>query len=119
MNFVEGTRFTAEKHRRQKSPYANLLNPKAGGVAFVLSAMGEQLDKIVNVTIVYPDGIKSFWDFLCGKIGEIKVKVETLPVNREIIGDYVNNAEFRENFQKWINSVWEQKDMRIDAILKS
>ncbi|MDP2861407.1 MAG: acyltransferase [Desulfobacterales bacterium] len=119
MNFVEGTRFTAEKHRRQKSPYANLLNPKAGGVAFVLSAMGEHLDKIVNVTIVYPDGAKSFWDFLCGKIGEIKVMVETLPVNREIIGDYVNNAEFRENFQKWINSVWEEKDMRIDAILKS
>ena len=119
MNFVEGTRFTAEKHRRQKSPYANLLNPKAGGVAFVLAAMGEQLHKIVNVTIVYPDGTKSFWDFLCGKIGEIKVMVETMPVKKEIIGDYVNNAEFRENFQKWINSVWEQKDMQIDAILKS
>ncbi len=119
MNFVEGTRFTAEKHRRQKSQYANLLNPKAGGVAFVLAAMGEQLHKIVNVTIVYPDGTKSFWDFLCGKIGEIKVMVETMPVKREIIGDYVNNAEFRENFQKWINSVWEEKDMRIDAILKS
>ncbi|MFH1074840.1 MAG: acetyltransferase, partial [Candidatus Firestonebacteria bacterium] len=119
MNFVEGTRFTVEKHRRQKSPYANLLNPKAGGVAFVLSAMGEQLHKIVNVTIVYPDGAKSFWAFLCGKIGEIKVMVETLPVKKDIIGDYVNNAEFRENFQKWINSVWEEKDMRIDAILKS
>jgi 1-acyl-sn-glycerol-3-phosphate acyltransferase len=119
MNFVEGTRFTAEKHRRQKSQYANLLNPKAGGVAFVLAAMGEQLHKIVNVTIVYPDGTKSFWDFLCGKIGEIKVMVETMPVKREIIGDYVNNAEFRENFQKWINLVWEQKDMQIDAVLKS
>jgi len=119
MNFVEGTRFTPEKHKKQKSPYCNLLNPKAGGVAFVLSAMGEQLHQIVNVTIVYPDGVKSFWDFVCGKIGEIRVRVETLPVSREIIGDYVNNAEFRENFQKWINSVWQQKDMRIDAILKS
>lgn len=119
MNFVEGTRFTTEKHKRQKSPYYNLLNPKAGGVAFVLSAMGEQLHQIVNVTIVYPDGVKSFWDFLCGKIGEIRVRVETLPISREIIGDYVNNAEFRGNFQKWINSVWQQKDMRIDSILKS
>jgi len=119
MNFVEGTRFTAEKHKRQKSPYYNLLNPKAGGVAFVLSAMGEQLHHIVNVTIVYPDGTKSFWDFICGKIGKIKVRVETLPVSREIIGDYVNNSEFRENFQKWINSVWQQKDLRIDSMLKS
>jgi len=119
MNFVEGTRFTPEKHKRQKSPYYKLLNPKAGGVAFVLSAMGEQLHQIVNVTIVYPDGVKSFWDFVCGKIGEIRVRVETLPVSREIIGDYVNNSEFRENFQKWINSVWQQKDMHIDSILKS
>ncbi|RPH52253.1 MAG: acyltransferase [Desulfobacteraceae bacterium] len=119
MNFVEGTRFTSEKHRKQKSRYANLLNPKAGGTAFVLSAMGEQLHKIVNVTIVYPNGAKSFWDFLCGKIGEIKIMVETLPVNREIIGDYVNNEEFRNNFQKWINSVWERKDMQINAMLKS
>lgn len=119
MNFVEGTRFTAEKHKRQKSPYANLLTPKAGGVAFVLSAMGEQLHNIVNVTIVYPDGAKSFWDFLCGKIGEIKIMVETLPVNKEIIGDYVSNTEFRESFQQWINSVWEQKDTHIEAMLKS
>jgi 1-acyl-sn-glycerol-3-phosphate acyltransferase len=119
MNFVEGTRFTPEKHKRQKSPYFNLLNPKAGGVAFVLSAMGEQLHQIINVTIVYPDGVKSFWDFVCGKIREIRVNVETLPVSSEIIGDYINNPEFRENFQKWINSVWQQKDMRIESILKS
>lgn len=118
MNFVEGTRFTPEKHKFQKSPYFNLLNPKAGGVAFVLSAMGEQLNHIVNVTIVYPDGTKSFWDFICGKVREIKVMVETIPVSREIIGDYANNDEFRNNFQKWINSIWQQKDMRIDSMLK-
>ena len=81
--------------------------------------MGDQLHHIVNVTIVYPDGAMSFWDFICGKVGEIKVRVETLPVSREIIGDYVNNSEFRETFQKWINSVWQQKDMRIDSMLKS
>jgi 1-acyl-sn-glycerol-3-phosphate acyltransferase len=119
MNFVEGTRFTPEKHKNQKSPYSNLLNPKAGGVAFVLSAMGEQLHQIVNVTIVYPDGVKSFWNFVCGKIGEIRVRVETLPINREIIGDYVNNPEFRTSFQNWINSLWQQKDIRIESMIKS
>jgi hypothetical protein len=44
--------------------------------------------------------------------------VETIPVSREIIGDYANNDEFRNNFQKWINSIWQQKDMRIDSMLK-
>jgi len=33
MNFVEGTRFTSEKHSRQQSPFKHLLRPKAGGTA--------------------------------------------------------------------------------------
>ena len=37
MNFVEGTRYTEEKHEKQKSPYTHLLKPKAGGVAFVIT----------------------------------------------------------------------------------
>src|SRR3546814_11538901 len=54
MNFVEGTRFTALKHQAQRSPYRHLLRPKAGGVAQVLSAMGELLHGVLDVTIVYP-----------------------------------------------------------------
>ena len=67
MNFVEGTRFTEKKHQEQQSPYTNLLKAKAGGIAYVLSAMGDQLQSILDVTIVYPKGHKSFWTFLCGK----------------------------------------------------
>ncbi len=53
-NFAEGTRFTVGKHAQQKSPFRYLLKPKAGGIAFVLDAMGEQLKSLVNVTIHYP-----------------------------------------------------------------
>lgn len=84
MNFVEGTRFTNEKHRRQQSPYSHLLQPKAGGIAFVLGSMGEQIHRVLDVTIVYPDGVTSFWALLCGKIREIKVHVRSLPVSPEI-----------------------------------
>ena len=56
MTFTEGTRFTEEKHDRQKSPYNHLLKPKAGGMSFTISAMGEKMKKLLNVTIVYPDG---------------------------------------------------------------
>ena len=41
-NFLEGTRFTRAKHDEQQSPFRHLLKPKAGGIAFVLDAMGEQ-----------------------------------------------------------------------------
>jgi 1-acyl-sn-glycerol-3-phosphate acyltransferase len=54
MNFAEGTRFTPAKHDAQSSPYRYLLRPKAGGVAFVLDAMGDALHAILDVTIVYP-----------------------------------------------------------------
>ncbi|MFP4474375.1 MAG: acyltransferase [Desulfatibacillaceae bacterium] len=117
MNFVEGTRFTREKHARQESPHANLLRPRAGGVAFVLSAMGEQLDSIVNVTIAYPNGRKSFWDFMCGRVGLVRVHVETIPVTEEVVGDYFTNEEFRENFQEWLNRLWDDKQERMHGML--
>ncbi len=110
MNFVEGTRFTREKHDRQKSPYRRLLKPKAGGVGFVLSTMGEQLHSILNVTIVYPGGETSFWGFLCGRIGEIRVIVEKIPITDELLGDYIEDKTYQAWFQNWLNGLWEEKD---------
>lgn len=119
MNFVEGTRFSREKHQKQGSPYTHLLKPRAGGVAFVLGAMGEQLHRILNVTIVYPQGAKSFWAFLCGKVADIRVRVEQLPVTADMLGDYVRDSEFRENFQQWINTLWAEKDRCIENLLNN
>ncbi|MFH2012156.1 MAG: acyltransferase [Pseudomonadota bacterium] len=117
MNFIEGTRFTSEKHRKQQSPYTNLLKPKAGGIAFVLASIGEQLNRILDVTIVYPQGENSFWAFLCGRISEIKVRVQSFPINKEIIGDYSQDIEFREKFQSWLNSLWTEKEKCINDLL--
>jgi len=118
MNFVEGTRFTLQKHKRQKSPYSNLLRPKAGGVAFVLSAMGDQLHYILDVTIVYPCGVMSFWEFLCAGKNEIIVRVEALPVTNDLIGDYSDDPVFRDNFQLWLNGLWTKKDIFIEELCR-
>ncbi|MGD9301588.1 MAG: acyltransferase [Desulfobacterales bacterium] len=117
MNFVEGTRFTNEKHHRQQSPYAHLLRPKAGGIAFVLGSMGEQIHRVLDVTIVYPDGISSFWALLCGKIRKIKVRVRALPVNPELLGDYINDGHFRIGLQDWLNSIWADKNRLIEEMI--
>ena len=60
--FAEGTRFTRRKHETQQSPYRYLLRPKAGGLAFVLEAMGDALHTVLDVTIVYPRGTPTFAD---------------------------------------------------------
>ena len=117
MNFVEGTRFTIQKHRQQQSPYTHLLRPKAGGIAAVLHAMGGQIHRVLDVTIVYPAGVHSFWALLCGNIEEIKVRVRSLPVGPELIGDLVSDKGFREQFQQWLNDLWAEKDRQIGKLM--
>ncbi len=58
VNFVEGSRFTEEKKRETRSPYHNLLPPKAAGIAMALNVLGSQFDKLLNVTLCYPDNRK-------------------------------------------------------------
>jgi 1-acyl-sn-glycerol-3-phosphate acyltransferase len=120
MNFLEGTRFTREKHRKQQSSYAHLLLPKAGGVAMVLSNMGDYLSHILDVTIVYPYNSRSvrFWDLLSGRISTIVVKVRQLTVPEGVAGrDYARDDAYRKMIQQWVNRVWEDKDRQIDALL--
>ncbi|MCU0804082.1 MAG: acyltransferase [Burkholderiales bacterium] len=118
MNFLEGTRFTPAKHARQQSPYRHLLKPKAGGIALALNAMGDRFRSVLDVTIVYPDGAPTFWQFLCGKVRRVVVRVQTLPVPRELAtGDYAGDPEVREAFQRWVQQLWSAKDAQIESVL--
>lgn len=119
VNFVEGSRSTEEKRVRTHSPYRNLLPPKAAGIAFTLSALGNQFDRVLNITLVYPDNNHSpFLDLLCGRMKKIVVRVETLPITAEMHGDYFNDKVFKRHFQLWLNSLWQQKDRLIDHLKK-
>lgn len=118
MNFVEGTRVTPEKQKKQDSPFTYLLRPKAGGVGFVFTIMGEQISSILNATIAYPGGPFTFWEYLCGRIPEIIVYVEEIPMTEKLLGDYMNDALFRDYFQKWINGLWIEKDEKLKSMLK-
>ncbi len=116
MSFIEGTRFTPEKHNKQKSPYQYLLKPKAGGIGFVLDAMGEHLTKVVNITIYYPNGIPTFYDFVSGNVKDVRVHIESSNVSNELKGDYFNDRAFKINFQKHVNSMWENKDSTLNTL---
>jgi len=118
-NFMEGTRFTPAKHARQQSPYRHLLKPKAGGVALALNAMGDKFQSILDVTIVYPDGIPGFWAFLCGRMRHVIVRVRSIPIPPHLLnGDYGNDPAFREAFSTWAQQLWKDKDAQIAALLK-
>ena len=117
MNFLEGTRYTKQKHDQQQSPYNYLLKPKSGGIAFVLSAMGGQLRSLLDVTIVYHDKANGFWDLMCGRVRRISVRVVERSIPAEVAqGDYEEDAEFRARFQFWVNEIWQEKDVLIAAM---
>lgn len=118
MNFLEGTRLTEHKHAKQQSPYKHLLKPKAGGIAFALNAMGDKFSSLLNITIMYPDGIPTFWDFLCGRVKNIVVRVKEDPIPIHFTQkDYNNDDAFRQEFQQWTHQLWQEKDALLNEYL--
>jgi len=118
INFVEGTRVTPAKQIERSSPYRYLLPPRAGGVAFVLSAMGDSLHDLLDVTIVYPQGAPSMWDLCCGSVRRIVVRIDRRPIESWLSGgDYQNDEQFRLRFQQWLSEIWSRKDQQICEVL--
>jgi 1-acyl-sn-glycerol-3-phosphate acyltransferase len=114
MNFAEGTRFTPQKHQAQASPYAHLLKPKAGALALALNGMGDKFHSLIDVTIVYPGGVPSFWQFLCGEVPSVVVRARQLPIPAEFCeADYAADPAFRKTFHHWLGQLWKDKDAQI------
>ena len=118
MNFVEGTRFTPDKHRRQASPYRHLLKPKAGGVGFTLEAMDGALHSVVDATLAYPAGIPTMLDLVAGRIPEVGVKLRERPIPADLEHvDYEADPQSRVRVQRWINGLWAEKDDDLSGLL--
>ena len=118
MNFVEGTRFTADKHAAQASPYRHLLKPRAGGVAFVVDAMGDALHALLDVTIAYPGGRPTMFDLMAGRVPEVRVEVRQRPIPTDVSGGrYQDDRAARARFQQWLNGLWQQKDADMERML--
>ena len=117
MNFVEGTRYTAAKHRATKSPFRHLLRPRPGGVAFVLAAMGGMLHSVLDVTIAYGEPSPTLWDLCCGRLGPVRMHVLKRPVETWVAqGDYAQDSRLRARFKEWLGVLWAEKDARLDAM---
>lgn len=116
VNFVEGTRFTKDKHERQGSPYQNLLKPQAAGIAFTLEAMGDQFENLIDVTLEYPGTKRDsslFKQVLTGQLRQVNVAVKVDPIESELIGDYFGDKAFRTQFQTRLNQKWQEKDEQL------
>lgn len=119
MNFAEGTRFTQEKHRTQESPYRHLLKPKAGAMAMAIEAMGQQFQSLVDATIVYPDGVPTFWQYLCGSRHRVMLRVRQIEIPAEFrTGNYESDRNQRKAFHRWLDEIWVHKDAEMEQMLQ-
>lgn len=117
VNYVEGTRFTTEKKRKSRAGYEYLLQPKTGGIAYTLAAMGDQFESIIDVTLAYPENTdKPFKDVLMGRMTKIVVRTEVLPIDEQVRGDYFNDKPYKRQFQQWLGDRWQAKDEQLKEI---
>jgi len=122
LNYLEGTRFTKAKQAQQKSPYKHLLKPRAGGLSLAISALGEDIDGILDMTIVYPDGVPSYGDLWKGNIKRLGVDLRYIDIPDTLFesikqGGYENDEETKAQMFDWVEQVWRQKDERISTML--
>jgi 1-acyl-sn-glycerol-3-phosphate acyltransferase len=117
VNFLEGTRFSADKQARQKSPYKHLLRPKAGGIAFAIQALGARFSSMIDTTIVYQNQPPSFWDLACGRVGKVSIRMRHVEIPAAFITmDYLDNRDDKKAFQLWLHQLWLAKDAQITEL---
>ena len=125
MNFPEGTRFSVGKRDRSGSPFHNLLQPRIGGMGQVLYALGDQLDALVDVTIVYPREdsaarAPTFWDLLTGRVPQIVARARQRQIPANLLGrDFRADPQFRRDLEAWMTRMWEEKDVLIGRLQSS
>ncbi len=114
--FLEGTRFTAAKHAAQEAPrFEHLLNPKLGGASYVVSALSDRMDAVLDVTLIYPEGVPTFWSLLQGECPRVEVLVERHPLPDAVRAADTPEA-VREALRPWVNDLWQAKDRRLGAL---
>ncbi|MGH6628666.1 MAG: acetyltransferase, partial [Burkholderiales bacterium] len=118
VNYMEGTRGTPAKRIARGSPYKHLLRPKTDSVEFMLNAMGDLFDGIIDLTIAYAPGVKpNFVNLLSGGIATVKVRARVLPVPHDLLnGDLRENLEMQIRFRAWVSELWARKDAEIDTL---
>jgi 1-acyl-sn-glycerol-3-phosphate acyltransferase len=116
VNYAEGTRFTPEKHKKNRSPYKHLLKPKVGGPQLALDCLRDRLDGIIDITLAYPGAKLGVWQLLAGQVPKVMIHVEKIEVP-EGLGKTPETLAELKAFRGWMNSIWATKDARIEQMI--
>lgn len=86
-------------------------------MALALSILGNDIDALVDMTIVYPDGAPGYSEFWLGEVPRIAVNLRKIDIPAWVLaGNYEDDAHFREQFQQWVDQLWTEKDQLIEKM---
>ena len=110
VTFAEGTRITPAKAARSAEyaaraglpPTGRVLIPRTRGFVASVEGLGEHLDAVYDVTIGYPDGAPTLWQYVRGFSRVAHLHVRRTP--REALPS--GEAELRE----WLLALFRDKD---------
>ena len=80
--------------------------------------MGSHLSGVVDVTIVYPDGAPTFWDFLQGKSGRVIFDARYRPLPA-LTAEKAGETHHKAQVAQWVHTLWKEKDALISRYLQS
>ena len=115
-SYAEGTRNNPKKYKLQESPYKNLLKPKIGGMATAISAI-DNIDTLVDFSLIYKSNKRSAWSFLNGEMKNVKVLIKKYKIPDHLKNkNYSIDKQYRIDFKDWIEEIWEEKDREIERL---
>lgn len=104
--FPEGTRFSSAKHESQGQEYEHVLRPRPGGFSVLVDSLAEFDPVILNCTLFYPNDF-TFWRFLGGVEGDIRLSVERIPENERRV--------LFSDPSEWLKNAWTRKDKQLES----
>ena len=111
LSFLEGTRFSAAKRAAQNGRFQHLLNPRIGGLGYVLSGLAGQAEQLIDATLFYPEGVPTFWEFLQGKCPAAQLIVEVHGIDPAWRS--ADPGRQRASLAPFVESLWRAKDARL------
>ena len=73
----------------------------------MLEAMRDHLDSILDITIYYPEGVPTFWDFLSGKNKNVIMRIKDFPIPKQ---SGSSSPHHKREVQSLVEKIWEEKD---------
>ena len=86
----------------------------------MLASLAEQIDALYDITMIYPTRDVSMWDFVRNRVPWVRVIARRIDVPEEFRSDAITEpGPARENFKRWIEQIWREKDERIGQVLEA